>query len=363
MKVLHIVGRMNRAGLETMLMNYYRAIDRQKIQFDFLVLSGREGAYDDEIRSLGGRVIYPEVKYSWKKPHPFIKWFDSIVAKEKYDILHSHNGGGAILFSCAKKHNMKIVVHSHNTGTKDTSKFRNTFRNILHYFSYKQVDAFYACSKEAGEYAFGERNVTVVKNAIDINKYTYDEETRIEIRKKLGVENELLVGTVGRLTPQKNPDGVISIFDSLLKRMPNSKFLWVGTGELEEYIKAKLNEKNIEDKVIMTGAISNVNEMLQAMDVFILPSLWEGLGIVAIEAQAAGLPTICSDCVPKEATVSDLCHYVSLNECDKWVDEIESCVNVYQKRSNPVVNVRQCGYDIHEEAKKLMEMYLELAGR
>lgn len=363
MKILHIVGRMNRAGLETMLMNYYRAIDRQQVQFDFLVLSGLKGAYDEEIRALGGKVIYPEVKYSWKTPKPFIKWFDNMVTNEKYDILHSHNGGGAILFSCAKKHNIKIVVHSHNTGVMDTSKFRNILRKVLHYFSYKKADDFYACSKEAGEYAFGKRNVTVVKNAIDINKYIYSEEKRIEIRNELGVREELLIGTVGRLTPQKNPDGVIAIFDGLVKTMPNSKFLWVGNGELEEDIKTKLKDKNIEDKVIMTGAIPNVNEMLQAMDVFILPSLYEGLGIVAIEAQTAGLPTICSDCVPEEANVSELCHYVPLNEYDKWIAEIVSCVTVQEKRSSPIENIRQCGYDIHEEAKKLMEMYSELASK
>ncbi len=156
-RILHVVGRMNRAGLETMLMNYYRNIDRQKIQFDFLVLSGLKGAYDDEIISLGGRVIYPEVKYNWKKPYLFINWFEHLIAHSQYQVLHSHNGGGAILFSTAKKHNMSIVVHSHNAGSKDYSKIRNTLRKISHLVNYKYADAFFACSKEAGEYAFGKK--------------------------------------------------------------------------------------------------------------------------------------------------------------------------------------------------------------
>lgn len=359
-RVLHVVGRMNRAGLETMLMNYYRNIDRKRVQFDFLVLSGLKGAYDDEIISLGGRVIYPEKKYNWKKPYPFIRWFENLITNSEYQVLHSHNGGGAILFSTAKKHNMSVVVHSHNTGVKDTSKIRNMLRKISHHMNYKYADAFFACSKEAGEYAFGKKNVTVVRNAIDINKYTYNEEKRFEIRQQLGVGNEVIIGTIGRLTTQKNPEGIIKIFEGLLEKKEECKLLWIGTGELEESIKKKIKEKNLDKKIIMTGAIPNVNEMLQAMDVFILPSLWEGLGIVAIEAQAAGLPTLCSDSVPEEARVSELCCYITLCDYDKWVTEIEACRKLRRGEYNTAEEVREHGYDIQQEAKTLLRLYSEI---
>lgn len=363
LKVLHIVGKMDMAGLETFLMNFYRNIDRNQIQFGFIPLSAAKGYYDEEIVSLGGEVIYPPHRYDWKKPKEFKTWFDAFLCQSDFSILHSHNGGAAsIVLPIAKKHGLVTIVHSHNTEMKKDKPFVNQIRRINQRLGFKYADMFFACSNEAGKYMFGNREFKIINNAIDISKFEYSESTRNRVRESIGLRNEeITIGTIGRLSPQKNPHMTISILNELKNNGIPFKFIWVGTGEMKDEIDRQIIENGLSEQIIMLGPRNDVNKILQAMDIFVFPSLFEGLGIVAIEAQAAGLPTICSDQVPKQAAVTELCSYVSVNDLDGWVKSIEFRIKNPVIRQLHTSKIRECGFDIHEEAKVLCTLYNQLA--
>lgn len=359
-RVLHIVGKMDMAGLETMLMNFYRNIDRNEIQFDFLPLSGEKGYYDDEIVSLGGEMIYPPSRYDWKKPWVFRKWYEFVVKEKGYSVVHSHNGGAAaIVLPIAKKNAVATMVHSHHASDSEAG-IKAVVRKVVQQTSYKYVDSFLACSKEAGRFLFGERDFAVINNAIKLDEFIFNSPVRSRVRKELGIEDCFVLGTVGRLTAEKNPRMVVRIGSRLCKKYPQCKFVWVGKGELEDEIKRILRDENLEDNIIMLGAVSNVNEVLQAMDTFIFPSLHEGLGIAAIEAQAAGLPTLCSDQVPRLAAVTDLCDFIEVDDADKWVEAIETIMEHPLIREDKSEEIRKAGFDIRCETQKLASIYRKL---
>lgn len=360
-KILHVVGKMDMAGLETLIMNFYRNIDRNCFQFDFIALSGQVGFYDEEIKRLGGNVFYPLEAFNWKKPGTFKKWFENIIRNGNYQILHSHNGGAApIILPIAKKYSIATIVHSHNTGEKNDSKIKKYIRKISRIYSFLYVDVFMACSKEAGKYLFGNRNFDIINNAIDTEKFIFNPETRLKIRNQLEIDNEFVVGVVGRLTYQKNPQAILDIMQKLTKQNNNCKLVWIGKGEMEDAIREEIAMRNLEDKILMLGAVDNVNEFLQAMDIFILPSFFEGLGIVAIESQATGLVTLCSDMVPQLAAVTELCRFVPLNDMSVWVELIENEINCPTEREDKSALIKLNGFDIVHETERLSSYYYDL---
>lgn len=363
-KVLHIVGKMDMAGLETLMMTFYRNIDRSKIQFHFVSLSGQKGFYDDEIIALGGKVLYPPEAYNWKNPLIFKKWFEGIVSTKEYDILHSHNGGAAnIVFAIAKKYGMRTIIHSHHASTKKDTRIKSFGRKISKTLAFRNVDLFLACSNEAGKFMFGNRQFTVLNNAINVNKFVFNEDVRIKIRNQLNLNGKFVIGAIGRLTQQKNPYGLLDIFENTLSTNPACVLLWIGKGELEREIKEKIKEKDLQDNVIMLGAVDNVFEIVQAMDLFILPSFFEGLGIVAVEAQASGLPTICSNTVPKLAAVTSLCDFEDIEDIQAWTHKITQYIKNPIVRENTSAQIRDSGFDIIEEASKLTKIYERIYNR
>lgn len=364
-KVLHCVSNMDRAGIETMLMNYYRNINRNEIQFYFLCNKQKKGAYDEEIKLLGGKIFYsPGLNpLKWFKYHKIVK---KIIEENEIDIVHVHNGAlGLQALIAAKSAGVKIRI-SHAHGTKIDKNIKLPLKLIYKTQLKKYANQYWGCGKEAIEYYYGKENIlnnniTLLTNAIDENKFKYDEKVRKKIRKELDIkDNEYLIGHVGRFMSQKNHTFLIDIFNELKKE--NFKLLLIGDGELQEKIKNKVKNLNISDKVIFTGNIPNTNEMYQAMDLFILPSLFEGLPVVGIEAQANGLNCLFSSTISKEVDITGNVKYLNLNDSpEKWAEEV---IKLSKKgRNNITDEVAKHNYSIKIEAKKLENKYKELIGK
>lgn len=365
-RILHVVGKMHRGGIETLLMCIYRKIDRKKVQFDFLVTSKEQGYYDDEIRELGGRLFYVVSRrenpikarqnmYQLLKTHPEIKAIQ----------LHMSSCSYIDPLVIAKKSGVKYrIAHAHNT--QCAGKIRNILHAINRYRLKKYANIFFACSEDAGKWMFSEKcweNVKVIKNGIETRDYIYSKTKRIEMREKLNIgQDELVVGYVGRFEEQKNPMFICKLFEQVQKRVENVKLLLVGDGSMYEQMVEFLKEKGLFQKVIFTGVVENVNDYLQTMDCFILPSFFEGLGIVAIEAQASGLLTILSDHVPKEAAITNLAHFLPIDEgTEVWSEFVVKHVSVKESRDNMQMKIIKSGYDIISTAKELEQIYLNMS--
>ena len=360
-RVLQVFGRMDRGGAETMIMNIYRNIDRTKVQFDFAVHTTDKCDFDDEIKRLGGR-IYSVPKYSVKNALVYRKNWQNLLSKHpEWTIVHSHiRSTASIILSVADKLGKVTIAHSHSISSGKGVKA------IIKTALQKQIKADYymACSNAAGEWLFGKETVKsdiffVLPNAICVNDFKFDLKCRSITRKKLGVTDEVLIGHIGRFVTEKNHSFLIEVFKEIAYRTKKARILLVGRGELEEPIKKRVEELGLQDKTIFAGVRSDVNELLQAMDLFVFPSLYEGLGIVLVEAQTSGLRCVLSDKVPKEAIMSDdLVTIKSLNDsASDWAEHILSRVNY--ERVGCEQQIKEKGYDISSTSKWLEEFYLE----
>lgn len=358
LRVLHIVTYMGRGGLETMIMNYYRNIDRNRVQFDFLVHRDFEADYDEEIKELGGKIYrLPPLNPLSKE---YLSKLDSFFKEHKeYKIVHSHiDCMSAIPLKYAKLNGVPIrIAHSHNSNqTKDLKYPLKLFYKTK---ISKYASKLFACSDEAGRWMFGENaDFTVLNNAIDTEKYLFNNNTAQKVRKELNIKTDsIVIGHVGRFESQKNHSFIIDIFAETLKKNSNSVLLLVGEGSLRKSIEEKVNSLGIKNNVIFAGLRTDVNELLQAMDVFLFPSLFEGFGIVALEAQASGLPCLISDKVPIECKKTDLVYQMKLSDAsDKWADKLVELSKI--ERKNTYEEIRKSGFDIKANAEKLEEFYL-----
>lgn len=355
-RILQCVSNMDRAGIETMLMNYYRNIDRNKVQFDFLCNKSKPGDYDDEIKSLGGKIfISPGLSpFKWFKYQRFLK--NIFKENPEYKIIHCQNEAmGFPALYAAKKAGIPVrISHSHNTVTRFDFKWpiKILYKYLLRFVATDYV----ACGIDAGRYLFG-REVKVIHNAIDVDKFKFDEKVRNKIRKELNVDNKFLIGHVGRFEPQKNHDFLIDIFYEYQKIDKDAVLLLIGTGNLEDKIKEKIKLLRIDNKVIFTGNISNVNEMYNAIDLFILPSLHEGLPVVGVESQANKLPTLISDKVTREIKVNDNIEFLPINNVDIWLKKIAYYKKIGRSKNSKII---EAGYDINEESKNIVIWYKKL---
>lgn len=362
-RVLHMIGCLEVGGSQSMVMNIYRNIDRNKIQFDFIVDKVLESPFTQEIHSLGGR-IYKLPKFNGTNILELRKSWNNFFNKHaEYRILHSHVRSYASLYiPIAKKHGLTTIIHSHSTS--NGSGITSVAKKILQYPLRFQADYFFACSQESGEWLFGNRitkqdKFKIIPNAIDVRKYAYNEENRSKIRKEFQIENRFVVGHIGRFIEAKNHDFLIDIFYELHKEKAESVLLLVGDGELKDQIKEKVKMLGLEDCVIFTGVRNDVAELLSAMDVFVFPSIYEGLGIVAIEAQTSGLPVIASDVIPKETNITDLIEYISLDAPLKyWVERVLKHITGIH-RTDRKREIKKNGFDIVQNAYSLQQFYIE----
>lgn len=363
-RVLHSVSNMDRAGIETMLMNYYRHMDRSQVQFDFLANKSKKGAYDQEIREMGGHV-YVTPGFNPLKGIEYRKFMMKLFEGSEYKIVHAHNGAlGYWPLKYAKQSEIPIrIAHSHNTRINFDMKWliKSYCKKRL-----KRVANFYwGCGEEAVKFYFGDRateaGYKIINNAIEVERFLFDREKREELRKINNLEGKIVIGHVGRFMLQKNHKFLLKIFKAIHDKNNNAILMLIGEGELEQEIRKEVAELNLQNSIIFTGSIPNVNEMYQAMDMFILPSLYEGLPVVGIEAQAAGLPCYFSSTVTDETKITDLVKFISLeNSADEWADIILKDIQKHQDRKNMYSEITNAGYNIQIEAQKLQDMYLNM---
>lgn len=362
-RIVQVVGPVLLGGVDTVVMNYYRNIDRSQIQFDFIMDGYEDTPIDHEIQALGGTVfkVEPYAKNMWKSMHQYYEIFH----KSQYRIVHSHMNSLSVfpLFEAWRAGIPIRIAHSHSTAAKGEGK-KNVMKYTLRPFAKRFPTHYCACSELAGKWLFGEKfynkgKVNLIKNAIDLQRFSYNEGTRNRIRSELGVGNRFAIGHVGRFVYQKNHDFLINIFYEVHKKNSDSVLILAGDGPLMPTISQKVKELRLSESVRFLGLRRDVSELLQAMDVFVLPSRYEGLGMVAVESQIAGLPTICSAAVPPEAIISDRMTYLSLNESPSvWAETVLSQGNAV--RGIPILTDTAKDYNIKEAAERLCDYYLSL---
>ena len=350
LRILNLFTILNRGGAETMVMNYYRALDKTQVQFDFMVHREERGAYEDEIEAMGGRIyrmcpIYPQNIGRYQQ---LLKtFFDE---HPEYQILHSHMSElGYFAFKEAARHHVPVrICHAHNIpvfrNETFTEKLKRLPREILARLITPLSTDYFACSKGAGEWLFGkQKQAVILNNAIDTAQFVYNPELSAAVRAQYGWTGKLVVGHVGRFCPQKNHLFLLDIFFHIQQEVPESVLVLVGDGELRTEIVRKIAALHLEQKVVLMGSVSEVHRLYQAFDLFLFPSLYEGFGNVLLEAQAAGLPSFTTkDTVPQQACISPLLHYLPLSDsAEQWKDA------VLQYRNHPRENMYQAVLDHH----------------
>ena len=363
-RVLQVVKAMDRGGLETYLMNVYRNIDRQKIQFDFMVHRKKPGAYEDEIKQLGGEIYrITSRRDSYKKNIQELNDFFSI--HTQYKIIHMHESSMSYIepLKIAHKHGVPVtIMHSRNSYVT-TGKLSI----ILHYFNrlflIKYITDFFAISDTAAIWMFGKKNfkvnkVKLLKNGIEVERFKFSKEKRQQLRDHMNIgKNEIVIGHVGRFSPQKNHIFLIRVFERICEINNNYKLLLIGDGEEKERIRGIIEKSPIKNKIIIMDSTPFINELYNVMDIFALPSLFEGLGRVLIEAQCNGLKTIATKGkIPNEVKMISTFEFVDL-QISSWVDTILKSEIKRVDNSSEIIAAK--GYDMKQIAKQLELFYLK----
>lgn len=359
MKRILIIGMHDKiGGVETFFMNYYRNIDKNKIQFDFINMF-KELCFENEIIELGGKIYkVPNVKIN---PIKYYNELKKIIKSNKYEIIHINMLSMANVMPIIAARNAgakRIIVHSHNTNTPQGA-LRKILNKLNKKIVLKNATDLFACSEAAGRWMFGKnKKFTVIKNAIDIEKFKYDEQKRKEIRKKLNIENKFVIGHVGRFSEQKNHEFLIDVYQQVLKKGKNTVLLLIGEGELKKNIIEKVKNIGIEQNVIFLGTTNKISDYYQAMDLFVLPSKFEGLPVVGVEVQTNGLPCIFSENITEEMKITDNVTFLKIENAEDWADCILK-LERNSKRKDETEKIREKGYDIICEANRLEKIYLE----
>ncbi|WP_459189443.1 glycosyltransferase family 1 protein [Parabacteroides sp. APC149_11_2_Y6] len=363
-RILHVFSVMNRGGSETMIMNYYRAMDRTNIQFDFVVHTREKGAYDNEIERLGGRIYYVPFLYGYNIFTYQKAWAVFFRAHPEYKIVHVHyfTVAGAIM-PVARRCNVPVrIVHCHTASNK--MPFLRLIRfHLLHSSAIRNATDRFACGKDAGKFFFGEKRFTIMNNAIDASSFRFNQELREKKREELGLSGKFVIGNIARFNIQKNHTFIIDVFAEVCKINSCAVLLLIGDGQpLRGKIEQKVATLGLTDRVIFAGVRSDIPELLQAMDVFLFPSLWEGLPVTMIEAQAAGLRVVASDTVTTEVNITELVDNLSLNSSPKiWAEKINQsgCDYFHSDTFNQICNAN---YDIKNNVIWLENYYKNIQG-
>jgi glycosyltransferase EpsF len=356
-----VIGRVVKGGVEAVMFNYYRAIDREMVQFDFIVDEDSPYEIPEDIQALGCKVfkIPP-----YKRLPTYIRALEKVFKENRYEVVHSHmNTLSVFTLYAAKRAGVPVrIAHSHSTAGRGETA-RNIMKYTLRPFSRVFPTHLFACSEYAGRWLFGNKvfdsgRVTVIRNAIDTSKFRFNPVTRERVRRELGIEDKFVVGHVGRFMPQKNHTFLLDIFAEVHRRDPDSVLLLIGDGELKHSMEEKTKRLGLASSVIFLGARDDVHELYQAMDVFVLPSLYEGLGMVAVEAQTSGLPCALSNRVPEEAKVIDDVEFLPIDNISMWADAILGCCGMMRK--DGASRLQSQGWYIENVARELVEWYVEI---
>lgn len=355
-KVVHVLGSVNKGGVESIVFNYSKAL-KDDVEPTFICFDDSTAIPEEFIKSIGGHYyVVPHVKHLGK----FNKALKKILLKNRFDIIHSHiNTLSVFPLRVAKKCKYPIrIAHSHSQSSKK-EHLRNFIKSILKKFSKKYATYYIACGEVAGRYQFGNKafekgDVHIVRNAIDIDNFSFNQKRRVEIRKELGVsDNEILVGSIGRLCVTKNQAYILKMAEQL----PDHKFVLIGAGELKEELESYIKEHNIKN-VIMYGTTDHPSRFYNAFDVFVLPSLYEGVPVTGIEAQANGVYCLFSNTVPEECNCSYYCKFVPIGDehLSEWVEELK----IRKEHKDHLKEVTEAGFNIHDASKKLLGIYHNL---
>ena len=373
-RILHVLGGTGLGGAESRIMDLYRQMDREEIQFDFLVhssavkragddASGREPQfYDEEIRDMGGRIyVLPKFKvYNYFTYRNAVRAF--FADHREYRVVQGHmTSTASIYLPIARRAGVPITVaHSRSAGVGRGLKAIAT--RILRKNLYRRTDYCFACSEAAGTDAFGEAwvnagNVKIIHNAIDVQKFIYQPEKRDMVRRRLKIEDKLVLGHVGRFNRPKNHPYLIEVFAAVYAMRKDAVLLLIGDGDDREKIEKKCGELGVRDHVLFMGNQRNPEDYYQAFDFFLLPSFYEGLPGVLVEAQAAGLKCLVSDTVTKEAQATDLVTYMSIDgPAEAWAKELLSQIG-YARR-NTYREMADNGFDVKAQAEAYRNFYL-----
>lgn len=356
--VAQIIGKITRGGVESVINNYYFNINHSHINFDFFVEKNSPYPPLDELIKQGATIYYIS---SPKHPIKHIKELLHYFKKNRYDVVHVNlNTLSIFALFAAKVANIPIRInHSHST-TSRQEPIRNMMKRILSLFSHFFCTDMFACSKEAGEFQFGKKailnnKVTIVPNGIDISKFAYSSTKRKFIRDKYKIsENTIVFGTIGRCEKQKNQLFLIKLFALFHKKNPHSMLLIIGYGSLLEKLKRLVKRINISDNVLFLGAIDNPENYYSCMDVFILPSLYEGFGVSLLEAECNGLPSLVSNALPNSICLNYTKKLSLKEKPEKWINAMFNLSKIERYKGD--VLIKELGFDIKENAKKYEEI-------
>ena len=366
-RVLHVVTTMDYGGVETLLMSIYRRIDREKIQFDFLCLNTCDNLFSEEIRRLGGR-MYAVPFISKVGYFGYMKGISCFFEQHpEYQIVHSHlSPYNGLVLQQAKRACVPVrISHSHISHVKTS----NMLIKCVEIYASQKIEGnstiYFACSDDAKKEFYkkeiNQKNCIVMNNAIQTERFRFDAEKRMKIRETYHVGEQFVIGHIGRFAYQKNQIMAVRVFEEYAAKNPRAVLWLIGEGQDKSSVQNYVKERNLEDKVIFMGSQSDIPAYLSAMDVFLFPSNYEGLGIVAVEAQASGLPVLASDVIPKETHLTDRIQYLPLLDTKPWVDTLEIIAAApIGNREVYAEKIKDQGYDIDDVARKLERFYFRV---
>lgn len=372
-RILYITGQWANGGIEKVITSYCKHIDKQKFQIDIFTFEKEESIYTKEVEKFGVKVLCPinpihggYLLHNLKRIKAFLD-----VALTKYDIIHYHTSFAIAYLHCyllkRKNRKIKVILHSHGDNVNAPFKIlKVVFNRVVQNLLSNVPDYCLACSENAGKWLFSKKVIksnryVTLMNAIEVDDYRYNIENRNEYRELWGVANEIIIGTVGRIEYQKNPYFILDIIKKLSNKKVKFKFVWVGTGADRKDIIEKSKALNL-DNIIFIEYTDRVSKLLSAFDLFLLPSRYEGLGLVLIEAQISGLLCIISDSIPKEVDITNNIKKLSIKSSDIWCDTISEYVNTYNfscDRTCPQKELIESGFDIKVIISKLISVYLK----
>lgn len=366
-RILNLFTVMNRGGAETLVMNLYRQIDRSKIQFDFLVHRQERGLYDDEIEKLGGR-IYRMCPISFTNILDYKNKLESFFREhhKEYFVIHSHMSEmGYFVFKVALKYKIPVrILHAHNAPNSQYGtpliRFKRIFRNYFAKEMCKMATDYFTCSNVAAAWLFKSKpsvKFHFLRNSVDSLSFSYNKNKSHFLKQKMGLEDVFVIGHVANFSLAKNHTYLIDIFSAFNKKYPKSVLLLIGSGKLKEKIELKVKQYNLQENVRFLGMRSDVKDLMQVFDVLVFPSLYEGLPVSLIEAQAAGLPCIVSENIAPETKIIDDYIPVSITQpAENWIPFIEKYMDYERKDTSAMI--KEAGFDVVSCAEELSNFYL-----
>lgn len=360
LRILMLVANLRASnGVTSFAVSYFRQLNHEEVQMDFALLKDWDSTYYKEIHEAGGKIfILPSIKNLLAH----IKKCNQILAHGHYDVVSDNSLILTIpMMMSAKHYHVPVrILHSHNTRLSSYAKKEKIEKAFLPILKSQCTD-FCACGKEAGKFLFGGKNFTIIPNVISPKDNRYNSDCREQVRKQMNVSDRIVIGTVGRTAPQKNPYFAVNVVEALTKKVPNLTYWWIGSGEMDHELRDYVREKRLEETIRFLGSRNDILDLYQAMDIFFLPSLFEGLPLTGVEAQAFGLPCVVSASVTDEMVYTDLVKYVSLQDSiDAWVEALEEQIKRIPERRSYTEELKKSQFSAEGAGERLEKLYRDL---